>query len=389
MDGIFMSKNEQFCFTIIEDFRDGKISRKEAALLLVCSERAVTRRAGRIRKLGLRGAKHGNSDRAPSTKLDPLLKARVIELIRKKYYDFNMSHLRELLLENENIALSYTSLWRWCHEAGVVKFKKKIRASKLRLYRERMAKEGLLLQMDGSHHKWNNREKWCLIAMIDDATSEIPYAEFFKSEDTLNCMKVLESVITIRGIPQALYVDKAGWFGGTKRSEFSQFERACNELDIRVIYANSPQAKGRIERAWKTFQDRLIPELRLNRIKGMDEANKYLLEVFLATYWNQKNKVKARHPESSYRPLEPGHDLEKIFCRKEERWVANNRCFQFERGIYQILNREIINLAGCKIEIHSYKDGSWSVFRKGEKLTFKEIILPFKAQEPKILKPTG
>lgn len=371
-----MSKNDQFAYAILQDFRDGKISREQASLLLGCSQRSITRRAAKIRAHGMAGIKHGNERRPPINKLSLELKDRVIALIRSRYYDFNMLHLKEMLLEKEQIVVSYTSLRRWCQEAGLVKHKRKNRPSKVRTYRERMTSEGLLLQMDGSHHAWNNKDKWCLIAMIDDATSEIPYGEFFKTEDTENCMQVLEAVIALKGIPQAIYVDKAGWFGGTKRVNFSQFERACNELGIRVIFANSPEAKGRIERAWKTFQDRLIPELRLNGIKGISEANTYLRDRFISGYWNQRNRVAARNVRTCYQDIPAWVDLPQIFCLKEYRQVGKAMTFSYENRIYQITSRSVIGLKGTRIEIRRYRDGSWAVFRNRIPLEIKEVIKP-------------
>lgn len=375
-----MSKNDQFAFAVLQDFRNGVISREQASVLLGCSERSVSRRAAKLKEHGMAGIKHGNIKRPPANKLSCDLKAQIIQLVKSRYYDFNMLHIKEMLSEKDSIEVSYTTLRRWCREAGLVKHRRKNRPSKQRTFRERMANEGLLLQMDGSHHAWNNRDQWCLIAMIDDATSEIPYGEFFRSEDTENCMKVLESVIRLKGVPQAIYVDKAGWFGGgTKRVNFTQFERACNELGIRIIFANSPEAKGRIERAWKTFQDRLIPELRLNNIKGMADANTYLQTKFLPDYWNSRNCVKAREDASRYREVPAWADLGEVFCMKELRRVGKVMTFTFEKKLYQIISRSIIGLKGTQIEIRRYRDGSWAAWRGHEKLELREIIRPGKA----------
>ena len=123
-----------------------------------------------------------------------------------------------------------------------------------------------------------------MIAAIDDATSDIPYAEYFLSEDTINCMTVLQKIIEKQGIPYAIYVDQAGCWGGEKRAHFNQFKRACEELGIKIIFANSPEGKGRIERTWDTMQDRIIPEMRLRKIHRMSAANDYLQNQFLPNY---------------------------------------------------------------------------------------------------------
>lgn len=162
-----------------------------------------------------------------------------------------------------------------------------------------MESAGLLLQMNGSYHCWFGNEKSCLIAIIDDATSEI-HAEFFKSETTQGCLKVMREYIEQKGLFKALYVDKAGIFGGSKRCNFSQMQRACEELGIKIIFANSLQGKGRIERSFDTFQDRLIPELRLHNISDMQSANCYLQEVFIPEYWQKTLAVGANNTISEF-----------------------------------------------------------------------------------------
>ncbi len=340
MDGtISMSKNEQYLFRIIEDYRAGRISRKEASMLLGLSEKSVQRKAKRVRELGMEGVKHGNSRSKPHNKIDEGLKEAMLKLASSSYSDFNMTHCFEMLQKLHGLTVSYSSFRSWCRAAGIGKRKRR-RASKKRMYRERLANEGLLLQMDGSHHKWNGQDEWVLIAAIDDATSDIPYAEFFRSEDTINCMTVLRRIIEIRGIPEALYVDHAGWFGGLKRQHFFQFGRACDELEVRVIFANSAQAKGRIERTWQTFQDRLIPELRINGIKALGAANEYLQKHFIPNYWLERNTVTARDPQSRYRQLAQGINLDHIFCMKYERKVRRDHTVMFGNKLYKLQGRE-------------------------------------------------
>ena len=369
---VVVSKNEQWAFQILEDFRFGKITREKAAMLLGCSTRSVTRRAAKVRSAGIAGIKHGNTSRPPANKTEDSLKEEILTLIRERYYDFNVSHCRELLSERHGITVSYSVLWQWCDEAGLKKHKKRIRA-KARVHRERMSNEGLLLQMDGSHHEWNGSEKWCLIAMIDDATSDIPYAEFFPTEDTMNCMRILERVIEKRGIPEAIYVDRAGWFGGIKRQEFSQFDRACQELGIRIIYANSPQAKGRIERAWRTFQDRLIPELRLEGIKAMAEANSYLQEAFLEKYWVKRNTVTPLHPENRYRNLPSHMELSEILCLKAIRKVRSDHTILWGSEQWRLLTHSLSSLKGRDVEIRIYRNAEWGAYFGNRRLKLEKV----------------
>lgn len=380
-----MSKNEAVVLRILEEFRNGIISRRQAAELLGCSERAITRRTKKIRLNGIEGIKHGNYQRAAVNRIDQNKKKQMVELANDTYFDFNMTHCLEKLKENHGLETSYATFHGWCRAAGIGKRKRR-RTSKARIHRERMACEGLLMQMDGSHHAWNGVDKWCLIALIDDATSEIPAARFFESETTLGCMEVLRAVIEAKGVPQMIYTDQAGWAGGgEKRQGFSQFVRACQELGIRVITTSSAESKGRIERVWNTAQDRLIPELRIAGIKSMLDANRYLNQVFLAKYWHLRNTVQARNDESKYRPLEAGEDLNEIFCIKHERQVTNDHSIQFENQRYKILDTCYGSLKQKTVAIHVYNSGAIGVFYGHLRLQHQLIVPPKRNWNKKIV----
>lgn len=374
--GVVMSKNEMVALRVLEDYRSGRISRREAAQLLGCSERAVSRRAAKVREKGYAGIKHGNCDRVAVNRIDSSKKEQMLALAKEVYFDFNMSHCLEMLQEKHALTTSYATFHGWCRKAGIGKRKRR-RASKARIYRERMANEGLLLQMDGSHHEWNGREKWCLIALIDDATSEIPAAKFFEGETTLGCMEVLRAAIEAHGVPQIVYTDQAGWAGGSpKRQGFSQFVRACGELGIRVITTNSAEGKGRVERLWGTTQDRLIPELRLHGIISMADANRYLTQVYLPKYWHVRNTFAAAEATSMYRPLKPHENLDNIFCLKYTRQVRNDHTIWFDSHLYKIAQQSYGSLRKKNVAIHVYNDGSLGLFYGHLKLEFSEIKLP-------------
>jgi hypothetical protein len=250
--GVFMSKQDQFKYRQITEFRSGRLSRLKAAQLLGLSERSISRLASQVVKYGISGVVHGSRGKLPRNKLDEKVKAKVMKLVTKHYYDFNMLHCLEMLDRRHRLKVGRETFRKWCHEKQLVKRKKRRRLQP-RVYRSRMPAEGYLLQMDGSPHRYNGRDVWSLILAIDDATSEIPYGEFFPAETTAACMKVLGEIIRRKGLPRALYVDRAGWAGGGKRIEFTQFHRACEELGIQIIFANSPEAKGRVERAFNTI----------------------------------------------------------------------------------------------------------------------------------------
>ena len=372
MGGIFMSKENQFTHRIISDFLGGKMQRRQAAELLQVRERTVTRMARRIEAKGLVGAIHGNRGQRAVNRTPEALKVEVMELVEKRYFDFNMTHCLEKLVNDHKIEVSYSVFRRWCHKKNLVKRKKR-RSSRVRRSRVRMGNEGLLLQMDGSHHKWNGEQEWCLIAAIDDATSDIPYAEFFLSEDTLNCMTVMQRIIERKGIPYAIYVDKAGWFGGMKRQQFCQFKRACEDLGIKVIFADSAEAKGRIERTWDTFQDRLSPEMRLRNIHRIPSANEYLQNEFLPNYWKINNTVPPQSPQIRYQPVTTGINLKEIFCLKDYRSVKRDHTVSWKGQRHQITTPLKYSIRGQHIEIRTYQDLTERAFFAGRPIQLEPV----------------
>jgi hypothetical protein len=198
-----------------------------------------------------------------------------------------------------------------------------------------MEAAGLTMQIDGSPNRLFGDKKHCLIAMIDDATSEV-HAELFPSETTVGCLKVMRDCIEMKGLFKTLYVDRACIFGGPKRCNFSQMQRACEELGIEIIFANSPQGKGHIERAFDTFQDRLVPELRLNSIKDIASANEYLKHVFIPQFWQSKIQVKSKHQTSEFTALSKHTNLDDICVIKEHRKIYNDHTFSYADKFYLI-----------------------------------------------------
>jgi transposase len=375
-EGIYMSKGGQVTHQVVSDFLGGKLSRREAAELLQVRERTVTRLARRIEKKGLFGVIHGNRDKSPFNKKSETLKKFVMDLVEEKYFDFNMTHCLEVLKKDHNLNLKYSTFRTWCHDRHLVKRRKRGKGI-ARNRRVRMPNEGLLLQMDGSPHRYNGKDEWCLIAAIDDATSEIPYAEFFLSEDTINCMTVMQKIIEKKGIPYAIYVDRAGCLGGGKRGGFyNQFKRACDELDIRIIFASSPEAKGRIERTWDTFQDRIIPEMRVRNIHRMPAANDYLQNQFIPNYWTPNNTVVPRELESRYKPLPKEKDLREIFCLKEHRSVKRDHTLSWEGKTYQLDSPLKYSIRGQQIELRTYQDLTWVAFFAGKPIELRLVTQP-------------
>ena len=324
---IIMDSQAQLTVDIITKVAERKITIANAAKLLNKSRRTIERYLQKYHKIGIQFVVHRNTGKAPTNKTPDSLKRQVQALIKDKYFDVNLLHLAELLKANENIVVKRETLRFWAHDIHHVKRAKRRRV-KARKRRERLESPGLLLQMDGSPHRWFGDQTSCLIAIIDDATSEI-HAEFFKSETTAGCLKVLRNYIEKKGLFKVLYVDRAGIFGGPKRCNFSQVQRACNELGIEIIFANSPQGKGRIERSFDTFQDRLVPELRLNHIKDMASANRYLQDIFIPQFWQQKVVVIAKNQDSEYTPVAEHINLDDVCIQKEYRKIRKTSKHDF------------------------------------------------------------
>ncbi len=377
--GIVLRAKAQLKLDLIYRVSSGQLGRKEAQELLGVSQRTLERNLKQFRLLGVLSVCHGNRMKKPRNKTPEILKERVQALMKDKYFDFNMLHALEKIREETGLDLKRETFRKWCHEIGLVKRRQKRRTARARYYRQRMGIPGQMLLMDGSPHVWFGAEVSCLIAAIDDATGEVPYAEFFASESTLSCMKVLHKIVEKKGAFQLLYVDRAGIYGGIKRQGFSQVSRALGELDTHVIYANSPQAKGRVERLFKTLQDRLIPELRLNGIYNLREANAYLNDVFLPEQFHPRFTVKPREPgRTAYRLLHSSVDLQEVFVIKERRLVGLDQTISLNGQKFLIDERLRHSLHGQAIELRQHpEDGSWAAFFAGKPIR----IIPIKVAQ--------
>lgn len=353
---VTLSKLEQRKLEIVVKLVTGLMERPKACQLLECSDRTLRRYLKDYRERDVLFVKHKNTKKRPHNKTPDSIKEMVVFLIKNKYYDFNVLHLQEKLLEH-GLDIKRETLRKWCHEIGMVKRSKRRRAH-ARYKRQRYSQRGILIQMDGSTHQWFGNEKACIIAAVDDATSEILHAEFYESESTFACLNFLKKLIEKHGVFQNLYVDKAGVYGGIKRSGFSQVERALGELGCHVLYAHSPQAKGRIERIFNTLQDRLIPEMRINKVKTREMANRFLSEYLVG--YNSKFSVKAVNEVSAFGPYIKS--LETIFCVKEIRQVASDHTVSFRGERYLINERFKFSIHNQSIEIRCFEDESWEAY---------------------------
>jgi len=273
-------------------------------------------------------------------------------------------------VKNDEITISYDVVKRLGKKLGITKVKE--RKSKIRKLRKRYPSEGFMLQMDGSEHRWFDGKITTLISAIDDATSNIYYGEFVENENLEGVLKVLRKIVEIKGTPRVLYVDRAKNFGWLKDNDEAQFSRICKELGIKVIYAFSAEGKGRIERAWKTCQDRLVSELRLNDIKTMSEATKYFNEVFITETWKKKFTVTPKQNYLSWIPAPQAKALDQIFCYKYERKIRRDHCIQWENEWYLIQSSLVTSIVGCIADIRIYENGLWKAFYAGRELELEK-----------------
>jgi len=303
------------------------------------------RQAKRIRKRylseGAKGLISKHKGKISPNRIEAELKAAVIKiLLSEEYSGFGPTFAQEKLRQRNGYNLSEETLRKWMVESGLWKAKKK-GERKVHQRRIRRSRFGELLQGDGSRHAWfeDRGEECTIVIFVDDATSKLTAAKFVEAETTNAYQEILENHLNKYGRPLALYVDKHSIFrisrevSGAKEAE-THFGRVLKDLDIELICAHSPQAKGRVERANGTLQDRLIKEMRLRKIDTIEEANKFLPE-FMEEY-NKMFGRKARVPENAHRRLRKEDDLERIFARRATRKVSKSLSFQYEGVIYQL-----------------------------------------------------
>lgn len=347
----------------------GALEVGEAADLLGLSVRSIWRLKRRFAEDGPGGLVHGNRGRASPRRIDEPTRERVRALARGRYDGANDSHLAELLAERDGIRLSRVSVRRILRAAGIASPRRR-RPPRHRSRRDRMPQAGMLLQTDGSRHDWleDRGPRLTLVAAIDDATGTITGATFREQEDAAGYLTILRDTVRRHGVPLALYRDRHGIFETPKGMPLTleeqlvdgrrptQFGRALAELGITSIAARSPQAKGRIERAWGTFQDRLVVELRLAGAADIAAANRVLAR-FVGRF-NRRFAVPAADPEPAWRAVPAEVSLEAVCCLKYRRVVARDDTVRAGATILQLPARSGGRTnAGRRVELQLRLDG--------------------------------
>lgn len=361
----------------------GKVAVREAAEVLGLSLRHVRRILAAYRREGAAALAHGNRGRKPHTALNDDLKKRVLELGQSTYAGCNTQHFTELLSEPEGITISRSSVRLILLQAGI-RSPRRRRPPKHRSRRERYTQRGMLLQIDGSDHDWlqGRGPRLTLVGAIDDATGEVPYALFRDEEDAQGYILLLRQIVAEHGIPQALYHDRHGIFERSSKEPETveeqlegkrrptQFGRVMEELGIVSIHSLSPQARGRIERLWGTFQDRLVSELRLAGASNREETNKVLWD-FLPRH-NQRFAIPPAEPGSAYREPPEDFNPDEVFCFKYQRTVGRDNVVRFGEHRLQIMpTNGRLTYVKARVEVHERMDGSLAVYYKGQCLATK------------------
>lgn len=390
-DIIAMSVKEFKRLHVIKKVLDKELTQIKAAVVLELTERQVRRVVRRVRKEGDKGITHKSRGKPSGRRFPEEIKGRVIRLYRDKYPDFGPVFANEKLREVEAIEVSDQTLRNWLIEAGLWQRTRKVKTH--RQWRERKEYFGEMVQMDGSHHDWleGRGPKLVLMGCIDDATNNV-YGRFYDYEGTLPAMDSFKRYARRYGLPHGVYLDRHSTYKSTAkptieddlagRQPQSQFERALDELGVRVIHATSPQAKGRIERSFRTLQDRLVKEMRLAGIKTKDEANEFL-KGYLSVH-NRRFGVAPAKQGDLHRPIPQGLDLNKVLCIKTKRALRNDFTIAHDKRLYQILDH--VNTKGVIVE--ERMDGRILITYNGMVLRFKEIFArPEKPKKPFTYKP--
>lgn len=341
--------------TLIEACIKGECTVKQVAAALGLSERRVKQIKKEVKENGVKSIQHGNRGRKPKNTISDETRKKILELRSSYQYEIsNFKHFQEILEERENIKISYSALYNILRNAGI-KSPKKHHKTKLHHRRKRKECEGMMLQADGTPFEWfEDGQKYSLHGFIDDATGKITGLYMCKNECLLGYLEVLRQTLENFGIPISLYPDKYSVFFPPKKVDdhitieeqlngrekgITQFGRIVEELGIEMFPASSPQAKGRIERLWETLQSRLVTEFRINNIKTMDEANKFLVEYI--KIYNSKFSVKPANQKSVFLKLPKRYDIDELLCVRFERTIDNSGVFSLNNSKFQVLDKRL------------------------------------------------
>jgi hypothetical protein len=400
---ILMSRRERKRLAVLAQVQRGELKLVTAGEVMGVTYRQAKRVWRRYRVEGDAGLVHRSRGR-PSPRRKPLaLRQRVLARYEERYGDFGPTLAAEYLAE-EGLEVDHETLRRWLIAQGTRQVRR--RGQRHRAWRERKACYGMMVQLDGSHHDWfeGRRAQAVLMVMVDDATSQV-WAQFFEAETTRASYDVLEGWVRRRGLPQSLYVDRDSIYRcegvGSVAEQMAgqgprtQFGRAMEQLGVELILANSPQAKGRVERMNGVLQDRLVKALRLEGISELGRANEYLARVFLPAL-NRRFQRQAASPADVHRGVP--RNLDEVLSWEEERVVQRDWTVAWEGRWHQVeREHESLSLAGKKVVVRRLRDGRVQLVHRGQKLCWRALperpqrrVVEPKAQKPRaVVKPAA
>jgi len=380
---ILMSAKEADRINIMNKLVSGEITAKYAAQVIYLSIRQVRRLKLRYVKDGAKGLIHKSRGRQGNRSIPKEIMEKALTVIKDKYCDFGPTLALEKLKEQGEVPFERETLRKTMIAEGLWKSKRR-KYVVIHQSRKRRDREGELIQADGSPHAWfEKRGTYCnLLVFIDDATGKLKHLQFVKEEKTNDYFRAMYSYIRAYGKPLALYVDKHSIFKTTRFGsglsgiddslKDTQFTKAMRELGIELICANSPQAKGRVEKVNRTLQDRLVKEMRLKGINNMEEGNKYL-SSFIKMF-NEKFAVDPASKENAHRPLLVSENLKEILVKKEVRILSKNLEFQYGNKLYQVkTERALYALRHAPIVVNEDWDGLVKVYYKGKELKVEVV----------------
>ena len=376
MNKFNLNEQELNIMIILERIKNKDLTQEEGATLLKISLRQLKRKRKRYALEGPNGLNHKGKGRPSNKAIKAPVVVKIMELMESKYLllkeKAGPSFLADQLAKHDGITINHETLRKLMIRKGLWEIKNK--KKRQHQWRERKHHIGELVQIDGSNHVWFGEGYSTLVAFIDDATSRIQIGEFVDHESTKDLGKITHDYLKVHGRPLALYSDRGSTYKVNKKDsnhlQKTQFQRMLKEVDIDIIHARSPQAKGRIERLFKTLQDRLVKELELAKITTRSAANEYLKNVYIPEH-NKKFAFEPQEKADFHRSID-GYNLHHIFCLKFKRIInsdytisLNGQWFQLE-SLQSIRRKQIV-------EIHKNLDGTTDIFRGGKRLVFKKI----------------
>ena len=380
---ISMSNKELSKYKVINNLINKQINGTEASKQLNLTVRQIKNLKVKVIKDGVKGLIHGNRGKRGNRKMKDYLLEKAVSCLKERYYDFGPKFACEKLSANHNIKLSKEKVRQIMIGEQLWKARARKTNKEYRSWRPRKEQEGEMIQFDGSYHKWfeDRAGEYCLLAAIDDATGKITDLVFDHNEGVIPVFKFWKAYLEKRGKPIQIYLDKFSTYKINHKSAIdnkdliTQFERANKDLGIRMIRANSPQAKGRIERLFRTLQDRLVKELRLVNISDIPAANRFVKEKFIPEY----NKMFAVIPQKKgdlHRELNNNDkiNMDRIFSIQDTRIVNNDFTISFKNKWLQLdQTQPVLVLKKSKVLVEERIDGSIFLSLRDKYLNFKEL----------------